>query len=103
MSVADISRAQLDLPGIIRGRHSVRRYQDRPVPRELVLEVLDAGRWAPSPHGRQPWRFVVLTRPAPKQTLADAMGDQWRRQLALDGQDTETVEIRRRKSHERII
>ncbi|MBC8078586.1 MAG: nitroreductase family protein, partial [Chloroflexales bacterium] len=31
-----------------------------------------------------------------------AMGDEWRRQLALDGQDAATVEMRRQKSRERI-
>jgi coenzyme F420-0:L-glutamate ligase/coenzyme F420-1:gamma-L-glutamate ligase len=92
------SRANLDLTDIIRGRRSVRRYHDRPVP-----QVLEAARWAPSPHGRQPWRFVVLTRPAPKQRLADAMGDEWRHQLAMDGQDAATIELRRRKSYERIL
>ena len=99
----ELSRVDLDLGAIIRGRRSVRRYQDRPVPHELLIEVLEAARWAPSPHGRQPWRFVVLTRDAPKQRLAAAMGDEWRRQLALDGQDAEVVELRRRKSHERIL
>jgi F420 biosynthesis protein FbiB-like protein len=87
----------------IRGRRSVRKYQDRPVPRELIEQVLEAGRWAPSPHGRQPWRFVVLTRAEPKLRLADAMGDEWRRQLAMDGQDAATIELRRAKSHERIL
>jgi len=67
------------------------------------MEILEAARWAPSPHGRQPWRFVVLTRAAPKERLAAAMGDEWRRQLAMDGQDAEVVELRRRKSHERIL
>jgi F420 biosynthesis protein FbiB-like protein len=97
------SRATLDLAGIIQGRHSVRRYHDRPVARELIEQVLEAARWAPSPHGRLPWRFAVLTRPAPKQRLADAMGAEWRRQLAMDGQDAATIELRRRKSHERIL
>lgn len=99
----DISRADLDLPALIRGRRSVRRYQDRPVPRALIMEVLEAARWAPSPHGRQPWRFVVLTRDTAKRQLAEAMGDEWRRQLAMDGQDAEVVELRLRKSHERIL
>ena len=98
-----MTRTDLTLQDIIRGRRSVRRYQDRPVPRELVEQVLEAAGWAPSPHGRQPWRFVVLTRPAPKQRLADAMGDEWRSQLAMDGQDVATIELRRRKSHERIL
>lgn len=96
-------RSNLDLAAIIKGRRSVRKYQDRPVPRELIMEVLEAARWAPSPHGRQPWRFVVLTRMERKQRLADAMGDEWRRQLAFDGQDAATIEIRRQKSHNRIL
>ena len=81
----------------------MRRYHDRPVPRELIEQVLEAARWAPSPHGRQPWRFAVLTQPEPKQRLADAMGHEWRRQLAMDGQDAATIELRRRRSHERIL
>jgi coenzyme F420-0:L-glutamate ligase / coenzyme F420-1:gamma-L-glutamate ligase len=96
-------RDDLNLMDIIRGRRSVRRYQDRPVPRELLEEILEAARWAPSPHGRQPWRFVVLTRDAPKRALAAAMGDEWRRQLALDGQALEMIETRFAKSRERII
>ena len=99
----ELARDQLDLPAIVRGRRSVRRYQDRPVPRELLLEILEAARWAPSPHGRQPWRFAVLTRDAPKRALAEAMGEDWRRQLALDGQDTSIIETRHRKSRERIL
>lgn len=96
-------RDRADLAGIIRGRRSVRRFQQRQVPDELVRQVLEAGSWAPSPHGRQPWRFAVLTRPAMKQRLALAMGDEWRRQLAFDGQDVAIIELRLRKSHERIV
>ncbi|MBA2442192.1 MAG: TIGR03668 family PPOX class F420-dependent oxidoreductase, partial [Rubrobacter sp.] len=56
------------------GRRSVRRYLDREVPEEIVDRVLDAARWAPSPHGRQPWRFAVLTSPESRERLSDAMG-----------------------------
>lgn len=97
------SRAGLSLDELIAGRRSVRRYQERPVGRELIERVLEAGRWAPSPHGRQPWRFAVLTRPEPKRRLADAMGDEWRRQLGFDGQDQATIEARLRGSHARIL
>jgi F420 biosynthesis protein FbiB-like protein len=99
----ETSRIHLDLSAIIRGRRSVRRYLDRPVARQLIEQIIEAARWAPSPHGRQPWRFVVLTRDAPKQHLANAMGDEWRRQLAMDGQDQAMIELRRLKSHERIL
>src|ERR1700712_5609558 len=66
---ANPMRSQLDLSAIIQGRRSVRRYLDQPVPREQIEQVLAAAGWAPSPHGRQPWRFVVLTRDAPKRRL----------------------------------
>ncbi len=96
-------RARLPFAALARGRRSVRSYLDVPVDRAVVEQVLEAGRWAPSPHGRQPWRFVVLTRPAAKQTLAEAMGDEWRRNLAMDGQNAEVVDIRLHKSYQRLL
>lgn len=102
MMTTETNRLSLSLAEIIRGRRSVRRLSDRPVAREHILAMLEAARWAPSPHGRQPWRFVVLTRAEVKCTLAEAMGNEWRRQLALDGQDAATINLRARKSYERI-
>jgi F420 biosynthesis protein FbiB-like protein len=95
-------RAALTLDQIMQGRRSVRAFQQRPVPAALVEQVLEAARWAPSPHGRQPWRFALLTSQASRDRLAAAMGEEWRRQLALDGQDAATVELRLQKSRERI-
>ncbi|MCA9916106.1 MAG: nitroreductase family protein, partial [Anaerolineae bacterium] len=43
----------------IRDRRSIRRYDERPVPPELIEQILHAGTWAPSAHNRQPWRFAV--------------------------------------------
>lgn len=34
----------------------------RPVPRDHVLSVLEAARWAPSCFGDEPWRFIVCDR-----------------------------------------
>jgi len=81
----------------------VRSYQQRPVTHEQLEQILEAARWAPSPHGRQPWRFVVLTRQEPKQALADSMGETWQRNLEMDGQDAAVVNIRREKSRQRIL
>ncbi len=44
----------------MRTRRSVRSWQDRPVPRELLERILQAATWAPSADNLQPWRFVVL-------------------------------------------
>ncbi len=92
----------LDFLPLARGRRSVRAFRDRPVPREALLAMIEAARWAPSPHGRQPWRFVVLTQPEAKARLADAMGEDWQQTLEMDRQDPEIIRIRLAKSHERI-
>ncbi len=85
------------------GRRSVRRYLDREVPEEILEKVLEAGRWAPSPHGRQPWRFAVLTREESKMLLAEAMGEEWRSNLQMDGQSVEVVERRLEGSRNRLL
>lgn len=92
-----------DFATLLRSRRSVRKYQARPVTREQLLELIEAARWAPSPHGRQPWRFVVLTRQEPKLRLAEQMGTDWRANLQMDGQSAEIVNIRLEKSRQRII
>jgi len=92
-----------NLTSLLQGRRSVRKFQPRPVPRELIEQVLEAARWAPSPHGRQPWRFAVLTRLESKVHLADHMGETWQQQLQMDGQDAEIVAIRMAKSRQRIL
>lgn len=105
---SDARRATLptrtdDLATLLRGRRSVRKYQARPVSHEQLEQILEAARWAPSPHGRQPWRFVVLTRQEPKTLLADRMGVTWRENLEMDGQDAAIVNIRLEKSRQRIL
>ena len=96
-------RGGLDFAALARGRHVVRRFKPDPVPRELVEATIEAARWAPSPHGAQPWRFVVLTQPALKERLSDAMAAEWRRNLEMDGGDREATEARARASHARIM
>lgn len=88
---------------MVRGRRSVRRYLDKEVPPEHIERVLEAARWAPSPHGRQPWRFVVIREKRTKEKLADAMGEEWRSNLQMDGQDSKIVEKRLEGSRRRLL
>ncbi len=87
----------------VRGRRSVRRYLPKEIPEELVNRVLEAGRWAPSPHGRQPWGFAVITKEKTKEGLAEAMGEEWRTNLEMDGQGPEVVEKRLEGSRRRLL
>ncbi len=50
----------MDTLEAIHGRRSVRRYQDKPVPEELVRKLLAAGMSAPSARDAQEWQFVVI-------------------------------------------
>lgn len=92
-----------DLAALLRGRRSVRQYLPRPVEEELIEHILEAARWAPSPHGRQPWRFVVLTRQDSKLRLLESMGATWRQNLEMDKQAPEIIAIRVEKSRKRIL
>jgi coenzyme F420-0:L-glutamate ligase/coenzyme F420-1:gamma-L-glutamate ligase len=87
----------------LRGRRSVRRYLPKGVSKRLVDRVLEAGRWAPSPHGSQPWRFAVITKEQTKERLAEAMGEEWRTNLQMDGQSPEVVENRLEGSRRRLL
>ena len=91
-----------ELAALVRGRRSVRAFETRLVPRAIVEEAIAAAGWAPSPHGRQPWRFVVVESQERRQALADSMAETWREQLRLDGQDEAIVEARLQKSRERL-
>ncbi len=50
----------MDALETIRTRRSIRQYQDRPVPEEVLQQVLRAAMYAPSACNAQPWQFVVL-------------------------------------------
>lgn len=90
------------LEATIPGRRSVRRFTNRPVARAQIQTILNAARWAPSPHGRQPWRFAVLTQQPTKEHLAAAMGAEWEATLAQDGEAPEVVARRMAASRTRI-
>ena len=101
-----LDEPEIHLPAVldvVRGRRSVRRYLPRPVPEEAVERTLEAARWAPSPHGRQPWRFAVIRKEETKERLADAMGEEWRSNLEMDGQYAAVVERRLEGSRRRLL
>lgn len=86
----------------IRGRRSLRRYEDKPVARELIETVLEAGLWSPSAHNRQPWRFVVLQDFEIKERLALAMGARLRADLERDLLPEEVILKETSRSYERL-
>jgi nitroreductase len=53
----------------IRERRSTRRFRPDPVPDELLAELLEAIRWAPSADNGQPWYVVVVRDEATRRRL----------------------------------
>ena len=50
----------MNLSELIQKRQSDRKYESRPVSREMVMKCLEAARLAPSACNSQPWKFVVV-------------------------------------------
>jgi nitroreductase/ketosteroid isomerase-like protein len=51
---------QTYLLDIIKNRRTVRKFRPTPVPKEHILKILDAARYAPTSGNQQPWKFLVV-------------------------------------------
>ncbi|MCH8258971.1 MAG: nitroreductase family protein [Planctomycetes bacterium] len=56
---------------ILNQRRSVRFFSDRPVPREVIENLILAAGTAPSGANKQPWRFVAVQDPALKKEIRE--------------------------------
>ena len=54
-------------------RESCRSYSDRPVAREDLIKICEAGRLTPSGCNAQPWKFLVVDTPEARAKLCDAL------------------------------
>jgi len=63
---------------LLRKRVSVRRFQDKPVPDDVLHAILEAGWLSPSGGNEQPWLFGVITEPVLIAQIAEAArGQAW--------------------------
>jgi coenzyme F420-0:L-glutamate ligase/coenzyme F420-1:gamma-L-glutamate ligase len=61
------------LLALIRSRRSIRRFSDRTVSHDDLMRLLEAARWAPSNHNRQPWNFLIIEDRQQLRQLAEAV------------------------------
>ena len=59
----------------LKTRRAVRTFSDRPVPRELIEQIIDAGLWAPSGMGRQSPIIVAVTDRALRDRISQMNAD----------------------------
>ncbi|MFQ5611500.1 MAG: nitroreductase family protein [Anaerolineae bacterium] len=55
----------------IRAKRAVRRFQDKPLPDDVVNAILNAGRLAQSAKNMQPWHFLAIRDKATLKALSD--------------------------------
>jgi nitroreductase len=63
----------MSLLDVILSRRSIRKYENKEVPKEMLQQILEAGRQAPSAVNRQPIRFVVVTNQNILKDLCDTI------------------------------
>ena len=63
----------MDFYDTLKARKSVRAYDSKPVPDEVLARILEAARGSPSAKNLQPWHFIVVRDPAKRAVLAEGM------------------------------
>ena len=50
----------MDVLEAVRTKHAVRLFDEKPVPEDIILQILDAGRRSQSSKNTQPWQFIAV-------------------------------------------
>ena len=62
----------MELKEVIENRRSIRKYTNEDVPNELLEDLIECARLAPSAKNRQPWKFIIIKNDI-KNQIADIM------------------------------
>ena len=61
----------MDAIEAIKTRRSIREYQDKTIPKDILEKIVDAARFAPTARGIEPWEFVVVTKTETLKKIGD--------------------------------
>jgi len=62
---------------VIRKRKSIRKFSEKPVDKEAILQLLESARLAPSAVNFQPWKFYVCTSEEAKKAIRESYSREW--------------------------
>lgn len=57
----------------IKTRRSIRNFKDKKIEKEILEEIIQAGKYAPSAINQQPWKFIVITNKEFMQKLTTSV------------------------------
>lgn len=66
----------MDVEEAIRTRRSIRKWSDRPLEKETIIQLMDVVRLAPSGHNGQQWEIIVVTDRDRLEQLVPICNDQ---------------------------
>ena len=67
----------MNLLNLAKKRYSCRSFFDKPIDKELMMNILEAGRVAPSAANKQPWTFIVVNEHPLLQQIKSCYGKSW--------------------------
>jgi len=56
---------------LLKERRSIRKYQEKEVPEDIIKGIIDCARFAPTAINIQPWEFIVITDREMRKKIAD--------------------------------
>mgnify|MGYP001082245387 CR=1 FL=1 len=62
-----------DFMNTVRNRRSTRKYEEREIPEQMLEQIFEAVRWAPSWANTQCWEIVAVRDPAQKKRLRETL------------------------------
>ena len=72
-----IKKSIMNVFDCIRTRRSIRKYKDKPVPWGMVVEILQAGKYAPFAGNIFNIKFIVVKNEAKRKAIAEASVQQY--------------------------
>lgn len=62
----------MELNMVVKNRRSIRKYKNIDIPNEVIEDLINSARLAPSAKNRQPWKFMIV-KDKTKNEIADIM------------------------------
>ncbi|MCM8786361.1 MAG: nitroreductase family protein [Candidatus Omnitrophica bacterium] len=56
---------------VLKERRSIRKYQKKEVPKNIIEDIIDCARFAPTAINIQPWEFIVITDKKMREKISE--------------------------------
>jgi nitroreductase len=71
----------MDYKDLLKNRRSVRSYEDRKVPLEVLHEIIQETSLAPSARNLQPWRFIIIQDSHLMKRISEESKKNWLKEM----------------------